>query len=87
MANISIRMILKIPFLILSTTNIQYVEKKLTWKFYTSIEALPTIKQVKFISKKKFTKVVLDKNSESFIVYIAALKAPLKLLKMTIYLS
>lgn len=40
-------------------------------------------KQVKIIDKKSFAKVVLDRDSETFVVYVAALEA----LKLTIHLS
>lgn len=39
------------------------------------IEALSSTSQIELINKKKFTKVVLDKNSETFVVYVAALVA------------
>ena len=57
-------------FLILSNVNILFIEKKLTWRSYTTTKNLSTTKQVKFINKKEFTKVVLDKNFKTFIVYV-----------------
>ena len=64
-------MILKMPFLIFSNADDQFVEKKLTWRSSTTAEALPTTKPVKLINKKKFVKVVLDKNFETLIDYVA----------------
>ena len=36
-------------------------------------KVLPIIKQVEIINKKEFAKVVLDKNSENFIIHVASL--------------
>ena len=52
--------VLNMPFLIFSNADIQFVEKKLTWRSYTIIEALPTIKWIELINKKEFTKAALD---------------------------
>ena len=60
-------------FLTLSNANVQFIEKKLTWRSYTSAEALPTTKRVEFINKKEFAKTALDANSETFVVYVASL--------------
>ena len=44
LAEISMKVVLKMPFLIFSNTDIQFVEKELTWRFYTAAEALLTTK-------------------------------------------
>ena len=74
MANIIIEVVLKMSFLILSNANIQFAEKELTRKFYTTKEALPTIRQVKLINKKEFAKMPLNENVEVFVVHVAPLK-------------
>ena len=61
------------PFLILSNADVQFVEKELTWRSYTTAEALPTTKRVEFIDKKEFAKAALDEKSETFVVYVASL--------------
>ena len=71
LADISAEVVLGIPFLTLSNANVQFVEKKLTWRSYTTAKALPTIKQVELINKKEFAKAALDKKSETFVVHIA----------------
>lgn len=71
------------PFLTFNNANIQFTEKKLTWRSYTIVKALPTTKQVELINNDKFSKAALNKKSEMFVVYIAALKA--LLLGMTIH--
>ena len=70
MVNISIEVILSIPFFIFSNAIVQFVEKELTWKSYTTAEALSTTKRVEFIYKKEFAKMTLDENSETFVVHI-----------------
>ena len=65
--------VLGMPFLTFSNTDIQFVEKELTWRFYTTIEVLPTTKQVEIINKKEFAKTALDEKSKTFVVYVAFL--------------
>ena len=60
-------------FLTFSNENVQFVEKKLTWKSYITAEALLTTKRVEFINKKEFAKATLNENSEIFIIYVASL--------------
>ena len=45
LANISIEIVLGILFLTLSNVNVQFVEKKLTWRSYNTVETLPTTKR------------------------------------------
>lgn len=71
----SIEMILKMPFLFLNNADIKFAElRKLSWRLYIAAEALPTINWVELINKKEFTKVALNENPETFVVYIAALE-------------
>ena len=60
-------------FLTLSNIDIQFVEKKLTWKTYTTKKTLSTTRQVKIIDWKKFAKVALDENVEAFMVHVNSL--------------
>ena len=46
LADISAEVVLGMPFLTLSNADVQFVEKELTWRFYTTAEALPTTKRV-----------------------------------------
>ena len=61
------------PFLTLSNADVQFVEKELTWRTYTTTEALLTTKRVELIDKKEFAKAALDENSETFVVHVASL--------------
>ena len=73
LADISMEVVLGMFFLIFSNTNVQFVEKELTWRSYTITKTLPTTKQVELINKKKFAKVALDKKSETFFIHMALL--------------
>lgn len=68
------KIILEIPFLFLSNLNVKFDTGDLTWKKYTVGEVILTTRQVELIDKHKFVKRALDKPSEIFIPYIAALK-------------
>ena len=69
LADISTEIVLGIPFFTFSNVDIQFVERKLAWRSYTTAEALPTTKRVELINKKKFAKTVLDESSETFVIH------------------
>ena len=73
LADISAEIVLDMPFLTFSNANIQFIKKEVTWKSYTTVEALPTTKRITLIDKKEFSKAALNENSETFVVYIASL--------------
>ena len=73
LADISVEVVLGMPFLTLSNADIQFAEKELTWRSYTVAEALPTTKRVEIIDKKEFTKAALDENVEAFVVHVTSL--------------
>lgn len=69
------KMFLRILFLSLSNTNIDFGKaKQLIQRKYLAVKALPTTYQMELIDKKKFIKMVLDKNLKTFIEHIAALE-------------
>ena len=82
MANTIIEVILEISFLIFSNINIQFAEKELILRFYTTEKALPTFQRIKFIDKKEFAKIECNKNVEAFVVYMASFIS-----KMMIYVA
>ena len=71
--DINMEVILDMPFLTLSNADVQFIEKELTWRSYTTAKALPTTKRVELINKKEFAKAALNKNSETFVVYVTSL--------------
>ena len=60
-------------FLTLNNSDIQFVEKILISKSYTNTKVLPTTKQVELINKKRFAKMTLKENSETFVVHMGFL--------------
>ena len=52
LADISMKVVLKIPFFTFSNADIQFADKELIWRFYTTKETLLTIRRVKLINKK-----------------------------------
>ena len=76
-------MVLSILFLTFSNTNVQFVKKELTWKFYITIKVLLTTKQLELINKKEFAKMALDENSETFIIYVISFN--LALISVLVY--
>ena len=74
--------VLGILFLILINANIQFAEKKLIWRTYTTKEALLTTRQVKIIDQKKFARAALNENFEAFVMHVSFLR-----LRMSIHLA
>ena len=71
----NMKVALGMPFLAFSNADIQFGAEKLTWRSYTTAEALPTARWVELIGKHKFAKAALDENPETFVVHVAALEA------------
>ena len=65
--------VLGMPFLTLSNVDIQFAEKELTWRIYTTKDPLLTTRRVELIDKKVFAKAALDENIEAFVVYMNSL--------------
>ena len=74
--------VLRMLFLTFSNANVQFAEKKLTWRTYTTKKALPNTCQVKIINRKKFAKAALEENVKAFVMYASSLG-----LRITIYLA
>ena len=62
LADISMKVVLSMPILILSNIDVQFAKKELTWRTYTTKKALPTTSWVKLINQKEFAKAALDEN-------------------------
>ena len=77
LANVGVKVVLRMLFLTRSNLNIQFDKKKLTWRSYTTAKTFSTTKWAELINKKEFAKAVLDENSKTFVLHVAALEAPL----------
>ena len=82
LADISMKVILGMPFLTFSNADIQFAENELTWKTYTTEKALSTTRQVKVIDQKKFAQVALDENIEAYVMHVSSLGS-----RINIYLA
>ena len=74
-ANVSSEVVLGMPFLTLSSADVNFSGRKLRWKTYTAEEALSTTRRIELVGKKEFAAVALDPKSETFVVYIASLSS------------
>lgn len=77
LANTNIKVAFRIFFLVFSNTNFHFDIQKQLWRFYIIIEALYTICLVEVIHKRKFARVVLDKDFKRFVIHIVVLEAEL----------
>lgn len=71
-------------FLVFNIIDCHFGVEKSIWKFHTIAEALSIINKVEIIDKTKHAKTALDKNSKTFIVYVAILQV---LTAISIHLS
>ncbi len=76
LADISIEVVLGMSFLSRSNADFQFDAGELNWRSYTVAEVLSTASGVELIDKHVFAKAALGKNSEMFVVHVAALEAP-----------
>ena len=76
-ANISLKEVFGMPFLILSGTDVDVLGRKLWWRTYTTKKALPTTRHVKLVGKKKFVAVTLNLEYETYIVHVTSLSSTL----------
>ena len=70
-------------FLSLIHLDVQFDTGNLTWKTYSTTEALATSRQIELIDKHNFARAALDENSKTFVVHVTALEA----LELTIHPS
>ena len=61
-------------FLKISNANVSFGKKRLTWKLYITKKALLTTEQVQLVDLREFVIVMLDVNSETFVIHVAIQK-------------
>ena len=59
-ANVSSEVVLGMPFLILSSANVNFSGWELWWRIYIIKKVLSTIKRVKLVGKKEFAAAALN---------------------------
>ena len=70
-ADTKFEVILGMPFLKISNTDVSFGEGTLTWKTYTTNEALPITERVQIVDPKEFVIAALDIDSKTFVVHVA----------------
>ena len=75
MANVSPKVVFGMPFLTLSSTDIDFLGRELWWKTYITKEALPTTRRVELVGKKEFVTTVLDLEHETYVVYVRSISS------------
>ena len=74
-ANVSPEVVLGMPFLTLSGADVDFLDRELRWRTYTTQEALPTTRRVELVGKKEFAAAALDPEHETFVVHVAFLSS------------
>ena len=73
LADTNMKLVLGMYFLSFSNADFLFSTREFDWRSYTTAEALPTTQQMELIDKHKFARIALDKNSETFVMHVAAL--------------
>ena len=74
-ANISPEVVLGMFFLILSGANIDFLERELCWRTYTTKKAFSTTRRVELVGKKEFTAVALNLEYEIYVIYVESVSS------------
>lgn len=75
LANINMELVLEIFFLFFSNSDIKFIEsQKLIWRSYDTAKALLTASRIELINKREYTTTAMNKNLETFVIYIATLE-------------
>lgn len=69
LADASMEVILGIIFLTFLDVDIRFAENKLVRRRFIAAKALPIIKGVELIDRRKFASTTLNKNKKTFLVY------------------
>ena len=70
MANVSLDVVFGMFFLILSSTDIDFLDRKLSWRTYITKKVLLTIKRFELVKKKEFIAVAFDPKHKTFIIHV-----------------
>ena len=70
-ADTKFEVVLGMPFLKISNTDVAFGEGTLTWKSYTTNKALPTTEQVQLVDLKELVIAAFDVDSKTFVVHMA----------------
>ena len=71
-ANVSPEVVFGMLFLTLSNADVDFLDRDLRWRTYTTEETFLNNRSVKLVGKKEFAAVLLNPEHETFVVYIAS---------------
>ena len=74
-ANVSLEVVLGMAFLTLSGADIDFLNRKLWWRIYTTKKALLTTRCVELMGKKEFAAVALDPEHEIYVVHVRSVSS------------
>ena len=74
-ANVSLEVVFVMSFLILSGTDIDFLDRELRWRTYTTEKVFSTTKCVELVGKKKFAAAALDPEYGTFVIYVTSLSS------------
>ncbi len=72
LTNVKPNILLEMPFLTISNSDVDFQAQNLQWRSYITRDVLPTTRQVDLIEKKEFVAAVFDLEYKAFVVYVAA---------------
>ncbi len=73
LADVKPNLVLGMPFLTMSNTNVDFQARDLQWRSYITGNILLTTRQVELIGKTAFAPAALDQEHEVLVVHVAAL--------------
>ena len=73
LADISMDIVLRMPFFILNNVEINFIDLQIHLKLYIVTKVHPTTRGVEWIEKKKFVAIALDLEDKIFIVHVASI--------------
>ena len=59
-------------FLTLSGADVDFSDREVRWRTYTTHEALPITRYIELVGKKEFSAVALDPEHETLVVHVAS---------------
>ena len=69
-ANVSLEVVLGMPFLTLSGADIDFLGRELWWRTYSTKKALPTTSCIELVGKKEFAVAALDPEHGTYVVHV-----------------
>ena len=74
-ANVSPEVVFGMFFLTLSNADIDFLDRELRWRTYTTEKTLPTTRRVELVGKKEFAAAALDPEHETYVVHVGSVNS------------